>query len=153
MVDLWPFCISQIKTQLDEKRLPWCESLTRTRMPSCSTGVLSYVAAHTLTSVFTSKALRSCTSKLDFSHNELTAPLNTQKKMNCVMIIRLNSTSINFPSCALVGLCVMRNLRQPYVISTGAGRLIFTLKMLRWLEEKKKDQGYAVRQGIEIASP
>lgn len=39
------------------------ESLTRTRIPSCSTGVLSYVAAHTRTSVFTSKALRSYASK------------------------------------------------------------------------------------------
>lgn len=36
-------------------------------------------------------------------------------------------TSMNLPSCGLVGLCVMRNRRQSYVISTGARRFILRL--------------------------
>lgn len=60
MIHLLPLLKLKIKDQQDTNVY---SSLTRTCMPSCSTGVLSYVAVHTLTRVLTPNALRSYKTK------------------------------------------------------------------------------------------
>lgn len=70
----------------------WSLSPTSTRIPSCSTGVLSYVAVHTLTRVFTPKAFRSYASKHTFKtgHRHF---LRKSVWMNDVCVLYLDELS------------------------------------------------------------